>query len=96
MGYKPDIMIAPINIYTTFVKEGWAKLAESDWKTNQIRLEGCDYLTNPTANQGQSIRHQSNEANWQRLSSNVFSVLDDKGAIPSRSQHKSWRSEWSH
>ena len=41
-GYKPDIMLAPIQIYSIFVQTCWSKLAESNWKTDQIRLEGCD------------------------------------------------------
>lgn len=41
-GYKPDIMLAPIQIFSTFAKNCWAKFAESSWQTDQIRLEGCD------------------------------------------------------
>lgn len=41
-GYKPNVMLAPIQIYSTFVQKCMAKFAESNWQTNQIRLEGCD------------------------------------------------------
>jgi len=41
-GYKPNVMLAPIQIYSVFVQNCWAKLAESNWETDRIRLEGCD------------------------------------------------------
>jgi hypothetical protein len=41
-GYKPNVMLAPIQIYSLFVKNCRSKLAESNWETDQIRLEGCD------------------------------------------------------
>lgn len=41
-GYKPNVMLAPIQMYSVFVQNCWRKLAESNWETDQIRLEGCD------------------------------------------------------
>lgn len=38
----PDVMLAPIQIYSEFVKKCRSELSESNWKTDQIRIEGCD------------------------------------------------------
>lgn len=39
---RPNVMLAPIQIYSKFVKGYWSELAESNWRTDQIRIEGCD------------------------------------------------------
>lgn len=41
-GYKPNVMLAPIQIYSLFVKNYRSKLAKSNWNTDKIQLEGCD------------------------------------------------------
>jgi hypothetical protein len=41
-GFKPDVMLAPIQIYSKFVKNCLENYSESNLKTNQIRLEGHD------------------------------------------------------
>lgn len=39
---RPNVMLAPIQIYSKFVKRCWSELAESNWRTDQIKIEGCD------------------------------------------------------
>ena len=39
---RPNVMLAPIQIYSEFVKRYWSELGESNWSTKQIRIEGCD------------------------------------------------------
>ncbi len=39
---RPNVMLAPIQIYSKFVQNHWSKIAESNWENNQIRIEGCD------------------------------------------------------
>ncbi len=41
-GHKPNLMLAPIQIYSKFVKQCLANYSESNWQTNQIRIEGND------------------------------------------------------
>jgi len=37
-----SVMLAPIQIYSKFVKGYWSELAESNGATDQIKIEGCD------------------------------------------------------
>jgi hypothetical protein len=41
-GYKPNVMLAPIQIYSLFVKNYNSILAKSNYNTDKIQLEGCD------------------------------------------------------
>lgn len=39
---KPDVILAPIQVYTKFLKHYWSEMAELNWETNQIRIQGCN------------------------------------------------------
>jgi hypothetical protein len=41
-GFKPNMMLAPIQIYSSFVKHYKSKLAVSGYNTDNINLEECD------------------------------------------------------
>ena len=41
-GYKPNVMLAPIQIYSLFVKNYNSVLAKSNYNTDKIQLEGYD------------------------------------------------------
>jgi hypothetical protein len=41
-GFKPNVMLAPLQIYSLFVKNYKAILAETNYNTDKIQIEGCE------------------------------------------------------
>lgn len=39
---RPNVMLAPRQVYSKFVQNHWSEIAESNWRTDQIRIEDCD------------------------------------------------------